>query len=240
MKRNPQRGRYGPEEFRDELGVSAEELERLQEFVALLTRWLKRVNLISRNSLADIWRRHILDSAQLLQYAPPTARRWADLGSGAGFPGLVTAILGAPDQHLIESDGRKYAFLVEAVRATQVEVTLHHARIEDLEPLSADVVTARALAPLTDLLPHASRHGSGRHTCLLPKGRNAAIELRDAAKSWSLTYRCFPSLSHPEGRVLAIQAAQFRQDPRKPKNVDPSGSSPSPTKKAGSAKRRLP
>lgn len=222
------------------MGVSADELARLQEFVTLLTRWQKRINLISQNSLAKIWRRHILDSAQLLRYTPPAARRWADLGSGAGFPGLVTAILGVPDQHLIESDARKYAFLVEAVRATEVEVTLHHARIEDIERLSADVVTARALAPLADLLSHASRHGSGSHTCLLPKGRNAAIELRDAAKSWTLTYQCFPSLSHPEGRVLAIQAARFRQDPRKPSSDDPSGSSPSPTKKVGSAKRRQP
>lgn len=239
MKRNAQQGRYGPDEFREDMGVSAEELARLQEFVTLLTRWQKRVNLVSQKSLAEIWRRHILDSAQLLRYAPPAARRWADLGSGAGFPGLVTAILGAPDQHLIESDARKYAFLVEAVRATGVDVTLHHARIEELEPISADVVTARALAPLAKLLPHASRHGSGSHTCLLPKGRNAAIELRDAAESWRLTYRCFPSLSHPEGRVLAIQAAQICRNPRKSSNDDPDGSSPSPTKKAGSVKRRL-
>lgn len=216
MKRNTQQGRYGPDEFRNEIGVSAEELARLKEFVALLTRWQRRLNLVSRDSLAEIWRRHILDSAQLLRHAPPAARRWADLGSGAGFPGLVTAILGAPDQHLVESDTRKYAFLVEAVRATGAEVTLHHARIEDLEPLSADVVTARALAPLAKLLPYASRHGSRSHTCLLPKGRNVAIELCDAAKSWSLSYRCFPSLSDPEGRVLAITMAQIRQKMRKP------------------------
>jgi len=210
VKRNTHQVAYGPEEFRLEMGVSADDLLRLEEFVRLLVRWQERINLVSRNSLSDVWRRHILDSAQLLRHAPSGARRWADLGSGAGFPGLVTAILGVQDQHLVESDTRKHAFLVEAARVTEARVTLHRARIEDLPALSADVVTARAVAPLVKLLPYAIRHGRGNHTCLLPKGRNVAIELREAAISWSLSYQCFPSLSEPKARVLAIESAQLR------------------------------
>ncbi len=169
------------------------------------------MNLVSADSLKDVWRRHILDSAQLFFLAPEKARRWVDLGSGAGLPGLITAILGASDVHLIESDERKCVFIAEAARLTRTKVTVHRARIEDTEPLGADVVTARALAPLDILLQYAARHGSPGHTCLLPKGHNVGIELTKTAKTWRIGYRCYPSRSDPAGRVLVIRTMTQRK-----------------------------
>ncbi|MEK0085445.1 16S rRNA (guanine(527)-N(7))-methyltransferase RsmG [Benzoatithermus flavus] len=186
------------------LGVSRETLDRLQTYLDLLVRWQKAINLVGPATLADPWRRHVLDSGQLRRSWPKDARRLVDLGSGAGLPGLVLAILGVPEVHLIESDRRKAAFLREAARACGAAVTVHAARIEEVPPLMADVVTARALAPLTDLLGLAERHLQPRGVCLFLKGRTVETELTSARESWTMCLHREASLSDSESQVLII------------------------------------
>ena len=167
-------------------------------------RWQAKINLVGAATLADPWRRHVLDSGQLWRFWPPGAQVLADLGSGAGLPGLILAVLGAPVTHLIESDQRKAAFLREAARACGVSVTVHALRIEQVRPLAADVVTARALAPLPELLALAERHAHPGTTCLFLKGRTAASELTLARETWTMRATREASLSDPEGQVLII------------------------------------
>ena len=150
---------YGPADFARDFHVSRETLAALEAYAALLEKWNRKINLVGRETLADLWRRHFLDSAQLLPLLPerPPGRDLviADIGSGAGFPGLVLAILGAGEVHLIESDQKKCAFLLEAARAAGADVAIHAQRIEEIAGLEADVITARALAPLEKLLAYA-------------------------------------------------------------------------------------
>ena len=138
----------GPKGFADLVPVSRETLARLEAYVDLLTRWSVRINLVGRDTLADLWRRHILDSAQLHRFIPSTAKTLIDVGSGAGLPGLVLAILGVAGVELVEADSRKAAFLREAARVTDADVTIRPCRIQAVPPHPANVVTARACAPL--------------------------------------------------------------------------------------------
>src|SRR6202044_3793088 len=131
---------------------SRETLDRFGTYVDLLGAWNRRINLVGRNTIGDVWRRHILDCAQLIRYVPPQARVLVDLGSGAGLPGLVLAILGVPEVHLVESDLRKAAFLREAARVTGATAQIHPQRAEKMPRLAADLITARAVASLPDLL----------------------------------------------------------------------------------------
>lgn len=193
-----------PDEAGRRLAVSRETLDRLAVYLELLQRWQRRINLVGAATLADPWRRHILDSGQLWRFWPSGARVLADLGSGAGLPGLVLAILGAPVTHLIESDRRKAAFLREAARACGVGVTVHASRIEDVPSLQADVITARALAPLPVLLELAERHAKPGTMCLFLKGRTAANELTAARETWTMNLAREPSLSDPEGQIVII------------------------------------
>jgi 16S rRNA (guanine527-N7)-methyltransferase len=186
---------------------------RLEDYAELLYRWNRRINLVSAASLTDLWRRHMLDSAQLLPLLPPKprvrARVLLDLGSGAGFPGLVLAILGAGEVHLVESDRRKATFLQEAARATETAVTIHKQRIESLS-IAADVVTARALAPLDRLLglarPFLDPEGAGRAFFL--KGERVEAELTEAAKNWTMTLARHASRSDARSVILEIQDFQ--------------------------------
>ncbi len=200
---SPEAPALSPEEFRAAAGISRPALARLQAYADLLVEWRRAVSLVGRRSLADLWRRHMLDSAQLLALAPG-ARTWVDLGSGAGFPGLVLAVLGAPEVHLIESDGRKCAFLREAARVTGTAVEIHHARIEALEPWPADVVVARACAPLPRLLAYAQPFLTVGSECLFLKGQDIDKELTIATKYWIMAYECLPSVSDPAGRILRV------------------------------------
>src|SRR3954447_3134702 len=175
-----------PKQLAELVPVSRETLDRLAAYLDLLRRWQRTINLVGAGTLHNPWRRHILDSAQLVHLLPEGARRLVDLGSGAGLPGLVLAILGIPEVHLIESDRRKAAFLREAARATATPVTAHARRIEAAPPLAADVVTARALAPLPNLLPLAARFATPATRCLFLKGRQAETELTEAARGWTM------------------------------------------------------
>jgi 16S rRNA (guanine527-N7)-methyltransferase len=187
------------------LGVSRETRGRLAQYVDLLRQWNARVNLVSRLSLDDAWRRHVLDSAQLFPLIPAEARVLVDLGSGAGFPGLVLAILGVPEVHLIESDARKCAFLREAARVTETSVSIHAQRIEAMAPLPADVITARALASLPDLLDLAVPFLQPHTMCVFLKGKNAAEELRQARLRRQMKERVVPSRTDPDASVVIIE-----------------------------------
>lgn len=192
------------EEVGQQLRVSRETLARCVTYLDLLDRWQRRINLVGPATLADPWRRHILDSGQLWPLGASRARRLVDLGSGAGLPGLVLALLGVPEVHLIESDRRKASFLREAARACGVAVEVHAMRIEAVPPLGADLVTARALAPLPELLALAERQMQTGTTCLFLKGRQVEAELTLARRSWTMQVTQEASLSDPDGRVLII------------------------------------
>jgi 16S rRNA (guanine527-N7)-methyltransferase len=191
--------------FAERFAVSRETLARLEAYLALLAQWAARINLVGRDTLADPWRRHILDSAQLAPLVPASALNLVDLGSGAGFPGLVLAILGVPGVELIEADSRKSAFLVEAARITGVRVAVHQARIEALPAQPRDVVTARGLAPLDRLLALAHPFLGPASLCLFLKGERAAEELTLARKAWTMCARSIASRSDPRGVVLELR-----------------------------------
>ncbi|MEM6486704.1 MAG: 16S rRNA (guanine(527)-N(7))-methyltransferase RsmG [Pseudomonadota bacterium] len=197
------------------LGVSRETLERLDILVETLGRWNRRINLVAPGSISDAWRRHVLDSAQLWRLALPSARHWVDLGSGGGFPGLVIAAQAAverPDLRvtMIESDSRKAAFLTTTAQLMHLDVTVLVDRIEQAPAQGADIVSARALAPLDRLLPLAARHGHARTVYLLPKGRGHHSELTAARASWHMSCAAHPSRTDAEGVVLAITEVRAR------------------------------
>jgi 16S rRNA (guanine527-N7)-methyltransferase len=201
---------YGPEAFRRDTGVSCETVTRLRAYARLLEKWNPRINLVGRRTLGDLWRRHLLDSAQLLDLLPPAPadrpRRLVDLGSGAGFPGLVLAVLGAGEVHLVEADARKAAFLRQAALTTDAPVRFHVKRAEALPQLAADVVTARAFAPLSDLLGTAAPLLRPDGIGLFPKGRGVDGELTVARKAWNMTVDRVPSRTDPEATILRVEA----------------------------------
>jgi len=199
----------GPDALGSCVSLTPEQRQALERYAALLLEWNEKVNLVSRRNPGELWERHILDSAQLMALLPdsPADRplRIADLGSGGGFPGLVLAMLGAGDVHLVESDGRKAAFLEAVSRETGTAVTIHRARIEALAPLKADCITARALAPLPKLLGYVARHLVPGGRALLLKGRSRGPEVTEAQRRWSMRLSEIPSLSDPESAVLMIE-----------------------------------
>jgi 16S rRNA (guanine527-N7)-methyltransferase len=202
-----------PEEAGRLLNVSRETLDRLQTYVELLQKWQRRINLVSAGTLSTVWQRHILDSGQLARHLPADAAEIVDLGSGAGLPGLIVAIVADRPVHLIESDARKCAFLLEAARVTGAPAKIHRTRTEDMAPWPADVLTARALAPLPRLL----ELGEGfihpnRTICLFLKGREAEQELTDSAKHWNMRAERFASLSDPSGSILRLSGVQRSRD----------------------------
>lgn len=195
-----------PADFRAATNVSRETLARLEVYAALLEKWNRMINLVGRGTLDDLWRRHMLDSAQLLPLIPLTARNLVDLGSGAGFPGMVLAIMGVKDVHLIESDKRKCAFLGEVARQTGTSVTIHATRIDQVPAVKADVITARALATLPELLDLADKFTSRHSILLFLKGRRVDEELTRAYERWNMRVRQIPSLTDSGGLILCVEA----------------------------------
>lgn len=202
-----------PEEFQKDTGVSRETLDRLRLYGELLVKWQKTINLVGPSTLPDLWRRHFLDSAQLFPLLPDSARVLVDFGSGAGFPGLVLAILGVPEVHLIESDQRKCAFLREVARQTDAPVTVHAKRIEAVVPFAADVITSRALASLAQLLDLARPFLTPQTLCLFPKGQNVEAELTEAHKIWNMQVTRVPSRSDADATILRLSPATERGAP---------------------------
>jgi 16S rRNA (guanine527-N7)-methyltransferase len=189
--------------------VGSVTLDRLHLLVAELRKWNPAINLVAASTLADAWRRHIAESAHLADLVEPPVH-WADLGSGGGFPGLVVAILLAersPQSRitLVESDGRKAAFLRQTATLAGVSVVVINRRIEEVPALRAGVVSARALAPLVRLLPLVHRHIAPDGIGLLPKGVRVAEELASVAGTWSFDLRRHPAPSTGGGDVLEIR-----------------------------------
>jgi 16S rRNA (guanine527-N7)-methyltransferase len=208
-----------PEDFARTFAVSRETIERLKTYEALLKQWQKTINLVAPSTLAEIWHRHFADSAQLLALAP-AAEHWLDLGSGAGFPGLVLAILLKDRGHgrvtLIESDTRKAAFLAEVARRTGAAVDIQGGRIEKTATQAklgpVDVVTARALAPLPRLLELSAPFFSGPTIGLFLKGREAETEVEAAQKLWNFEAELKPSLTDNSGRIVVIRALNAKTE----------------------------
>ncbi len=195
-----------PEEFRAETGVSRETLDRLIRYAEALQRWQARINLVGRDTLRDLWRRHMLDSAQLLPLIPSQARRLIDLGSGAGFPGLVLAVLGVPEVHLVEADARKCVFLREAARvAESANVTVHNRRIEAMPAVPFDVVTARALAPIGVLFELAGRFAGPGTVYLFPRGRGVDEELIRTPETATMRLERIASRTDPGAAILKLE-----------------------------------
>jgi 16S rRNA (guanine527-N7)-methyltransferase len=199
--------------------VSRETAARLDRFAALLLSWQKKINLIGASTVSSLWCRHIGDSLQLLSlvHTERHAAIWVDLGSGAGFPGLVIACaladVDGAQIHLIESNAKKAAFLREAIRETAAPATVHAGRIEELGPRLApvaDVVTARALAPLTELLRLAEPFLTNDAQALLLKGQDVDAELTEAAKYWNIEADIVPSRTSAKGRILIVRGLSRR------------------------------
>lgn len=191
------------------LDVSRETSDRLDALAALVAKWTGRINLVAPSTLPQLRDRHVADSAQLWPLLPEGAATLADLGSGGGFPGLVLAVLaaehGGPRVTLIESDGRKCAFLRTAARELGLDVAVLDRRAEEAPPQRAAAVTARALAPLDRLLPLVARHLGEGGTALLPKGRDWAGEVEAArGAGWAFDLDARPSATDAHARVLVL------------------------------------
>ncbi|MEZ5855675.1 MAG: 16S rRNA (guanine(527)-N(7))-methyltransferase RsmG [Hyphomicrobiaceae bacterium] len=213
-------------EFASDFGVTPETIARLEVYAATLRHWQARINLVAPSTLDDAWHRHFADSAQIASLAPATASSWVDLGSGAGFPGLVCAILRAgraaprPRFTLVESDQRKCAFLREVVRqtslATLIPVDILCARIEEsatrAKLTSADVISARALAPLPRLLELAAPLLGNATTALFMKGRGAEDEVAEAQRSWQFEYDVLASRTEQQARIIRIHGSAVRAE----------------------------
>lgn len=190
--------------------VSRETFDALKAYESLVQRWNPAINLVSKASANSLWQRHIFDSAQIFSLCPPSALSWADLGSGGGFPGLVVAILAKelkPDLRvtLVESDLRKATFLRQAAQTLGVPVTVLSKRIEALEPMNIDVLSARALAPLVTLLGYVETHLQPAGTTIFPKGARFQDEIAEAQKVWAFDIDIKPSLSEAEAAILVIR-----------------------------------
>lgn len=193
----------------DWLNVSRETLQKLDHYAAETLRWTSAINLVSKNSVAQIWQRHILDSAQLFPFGD-AAKPWLDVGSGGGFPGIVMAIMGADQMTLVESDQRKATFLRQIARQLALPVTVLAQRVDEIAPQRAQTITARALAPLTQLLGHAKPHVIESGAAIFPKGRNFDAELAEAQQKWQFEFECHESKTDAEAKILTIRNIQPR------------------------------
>jgi len=198
---------HDAESFAEAAAASPAQVADLDRLLALLSDWNARMNLVGPSTLPDFWSRHAWDSAQLLQLAPD-ARTWADLGAGAGFPGLVLAILGKGRPgfhvHLVESMAKRCRFLGAAVEELDLPATVHNARAENLA-LPVDIVTARACAPLPRLLGYARPYLTAGAKGLFLKGQDVASEMEEAARYWEFDADIVPSMSDERGRIVCVR-----------------------------------
>jgi len=196
--------------FVDLFNVSRETIERLEKYEALLAKWNPRINLVSRTTLDNVWHRHFADSAQIWRLATPSAKKWLDFGSGAGFPGLVCAVMAkevSPELKfvLVESDQRKAAFLMSVSNELGLNVEIKSNRIEALESQNADIISARAVASLGKLLEYSAPHGHKSTVLLFPKGVSYESELTAAQKHWHIEPKVVRSLTDSNSVILRIE-----------------------------------
>lgn len=202
----------GPKAFQAAFGVSHETLAKFETYADLLKRWQKTINLVAPSTVNDVWNRHFADSAQLFEHAPKDGGHWLDVGSGAGFPGLVLAIMGSERGGMrhtfIESDTRKCAFLREVARATGTAVEIVTARIELPETTAkvreVNCVTARALAPMPRLASWVAPYFGVSTVGLFLKGRDVASELDEARQAWNFECQLIPSVTDGEARIVKM------------------------------------
>ena len=207
----------GPEQFAAVFNVSRETMERLELYIELLRKWQKAVNLIAPSTLDEVWHRHVGDSAQIVDIlrASDSSKKsgiWLDIGSGGGFPGLVAAIMLSHDFdyqfHLVESTGRKCAFLSDVVRHLDLPVEIHNERIEDYARNSmggqVSILSARALSPLDRLLALSEPFMSHDTVAYFFKGREVGVEIEQAGKDWLFTQRSLPSCTSSDGCILEV------------------------------------
>ena len=197
-------------EFIKSLNVSRETLKGFYEYKTLLSKWNEKINLVSENTLVDIWERHFLDSGQIIKHVEASGKRWVDVGSGAGFPGLVVALL-LRDRKidcnlvLVEKNPKKGFFLKEVIRKLNLSVEVVNDNIDTLEPLNADILTARAFSELNNLIEIAFRHRKKEGICLFLKGENYRIELDKTLNYWFFDYDIVDSLSSSSGKIIRVK-----------------------------------
>ena len=197
--------------FCTQVFVSRETYEKFCIFHEILIKWQKSINLISKDSIKNIWIRHFLDSAQLFSFIRDFKGNVIDFGSGAGFPGLILAIMGKKNIHLVESDHKKCVFLKEVSILTDVDVTIHNCRIENLSFINVDLITSRALAPLNKLINYveifvnkATTEKNNTPKMLFLKGKSWKREFLELNKTKKIKYQEFPSLTDNYGRIIYI------------------------------------
>lgn len=194
-----------PDDIARLLNVSRETIDKFRAYLTLLEKWQARINLVANSTLAEAWQRHILDSGQLAAFYPPQTKNIMDVGSGAGFPGLVLAIMGGVTVDLVESDQRKAVFLSTVIRELDLPAKVHNQRIETLPQLFPDVITARALAPVPKLLKLIENQLSPESVCLFLKGAAVQDELTNLQTYSTMDATTHPSLSGPTGVVLELK-----------------------------------
>ncbi len=203
------------EAFLQAFPVSHETIHRLTTYQERLISWNEKMNLVAASTVPQIWTRHFLDSAQLMPFIPQNARILADMGAGAGFPGLVLAILAREQNrplcvHSIEATGKKADFLKAVVDELELNVHIRRERVEDIKGFKADVITARALKALPELLKYANRLIQKDSLCLFLKGQNASEELTQAKKYWTFSLKTHKSISDDTGVVLEIGNLRYK------------------------------
>jgi 16S rRNA (guanine527-N7)-methyltransferase len=199
---------YGADAFLKDTDVSRETLARLEGYVGLLIKWQKAKNLVADSTLSDAWRRHFLDSAQMFpliqKHVGSRPISFLDIGSGAGFPGLVLSIMGLGNANMVESNGRKCVFMNQVVRETKADATIHNERIENLDTFPVDIIVSRACAKVSQLLEWSERFVGSATELWLLKGEGAEEELTQAKASWSMQSERFPSVSSSTGVILRL------------------------------------
>lgn len=195
--------------FEAETGVSRETMSRLDTYSALLKKWNPAINLVSKSTMPEHWTRHFLDSAQILDLSEKKVGLWADIGTGGGFPGLIVAILAAeraPELRVVcvESDTRKATFLRTVARETGIDVEVISERGETLAPLNANVVSARAFAPLVKLLDHTERHLAPDGQAIFLKGAGYEAEVSESLETWAFQLDTYPSKTDPAATILKL------------------------------------
>lgn len=199
------------DKFCSHVSVSRETYEKLCVFHKTLIKWQNTINLISKNTVKSIWERHFLDSAQLYTFVRGVEGNVIDFGSGAGFPGMVLAIMGKQDIHLVESDHKKCVFLKEIAMLTETDITIHNCRIEDLSFINVDLITCRALAPLSKLIDYVEifiKKSLGEKQklpkMLFLKGKSYYSEVLELSKNKKISFEEYPSITDRHGRILYI------------------------------------
>ena len=190
--------------------VSRETLNSFCEYQTLLAKWNKKINLVSKNTLANLWERHFLDSGQIINHVDASGKRWVDVGAGAGFPGLVVALLLKDrkidcDMILVEKNTKKVFFLNEVIRKLNLNVTVVNKNVESIESLNADILTARAFSELKKLVELALFHRKERGVCLFLKGENYRSELDKTLNYWFFDYDVIDSLSNSSGKIIRVK-----------------------------------